>query len=129
LKTEVLKFALVGVASTLVDLAVYTFAIFLFPGGHATAKGIGFLTGTATGFSLNRRWTFQDRDSRWKSGAKYFLLYAVTFALNIATNQFGLGLLGHDMGGVIGSFIFATAVSSVTNYLGLKLFVFRRTND
>jgi putative flippase GtrA len=119
----------VGLASTLVDICVYSLVLLLIPGQFFTAKGVGFLAGTATGFGLNKSWTFQNRDSKLKTGSKYLLLYAFALLLNTVTNQFGLGLLGRNLFGLVTSFAFATTASSIANFLGLRFFVFRRSID
>lgn len=114
---------MVGATSVLTDLAVYALLLRTGAVGVSAAKGCSYLAGVAIGFALNKRWTFESSRRSAPEAIRYLLLYGATFAVNIACNNLALALFGAESHGV--AFLLATAVTTVLNFLGMRLFAFR----
>jgi putative flippase GtrA len=71
------RFAVVGVANTLLTLA--TFTLLTHAGAStAPASAVAFAAGAANGFRLNRRWTFGATDARGRAVvARYVAIQAL----------------------------------------------------
>lgn len=125
MKSKALKFGAVGVSSTVIDLAIYSASLAIMPGTFLFSKALGFIGGTAFGFYLNKQWTFSHQGEVGKTLIKYLLLYCSTLILNMVSNQLVLGLIGITLAAKATAFIFATALSAVTNFLVMRRFIFR----
>lgn len=117
-------FLVVGVATVLIDYAIYSLLVFL-GGGVALSKGVGFCSGTIFSYFANKRWTFGGSASGGKSFIVFGILYLTTLLVNIVVNQLVLGLVGTSQNGMLIAFVVATGVSAVLNFLGMKFLVFR----
>lgn len=128
-KKQAVKFGIVGVSSSLIDLIVYS-ALFYFLGIlPSIAKTLGYISGSIFGFIVNRRWTFRSNRSVRSSALPYALFYAVSLGLNVLTNSGILMIFGKDNPVVfVCAFCIATGVAATSNFLGLKFIVFRATH-
>ncbi len=118
-KKEIFRFLLSGITAVSVDLLSYTLLLQI----HTPlplAKGAGFLSGTLVTYFLNKFWTFQKPDREWQEVLRFIILYAVSMGINIGINH--LVLAQTDMLSI--AFLVATAVSTIFNFIGLKIFVF-----
>ena len=86
------------------------------------SKAISYLAGVVVGFALNKRWTFQSSQRTWTEPVSYLSLYAVTLGVNVGCNALVLSWL--DRSAI--AFLFATGVTTVINFLGLRLVTFRK---
>lgn len=120
---QFVKFGLVGVLNTLVDVLVYTLLIWI--GAHyLLAQPLSYGAGMVNSYLVNKCWTFQDR----RSGVGQFVRFAL---LNGGTLLLSLGLLyvfadglGFDpllSKGVV------TLFTVVANFAGSRWWVFRQT--
>lgn len=124
-KKQVVKFGLVGITSSAIDLIVYSTFFYVFGIIPSISKGVGFVSGSIFGFIVNRSWTFKSNRSVKASVVPYAVLYLVSLGLNIATNSGILFVLGKDSFLAFASaFVVATGVAATTNFLGLKFIVF-----
>ena len=124
-KYSAVRFGAVGSLSTLVDLLAYSICLVILPGAFLVSKAFGFISGTLVGFVLNKQWTFGHMGTSAKTLPKYLLLYAATLILNLLSNQLILSFFGTTIEVKAGAFLFATAVSAITNFLVMKRFIFR----
>lgn len=138
LKKELIKFTLIGILAVLVDLGAYWTLLNVLPeralsfvSNEAFAKTISFLCGMVVTYSLNKLWTWKQRDRSNKRLAKFAVLYGVSLFLNVFTNSTVLYILEHnkDIYDVpykyFIAFIGATGMSAVVNFAGQKFWVFR----
>lgn len=116
------RFLLTGGLAVLTDLLFYYILInFIWV---ALAKAISFIIGAIVAFLLGKYYTFeQPKTGIKKETFRFTLLYATTFMLNVASNQLALWVFP---AWVFFAFIFATAVSTICNFIGQKFFVFRK---
>jgi putative flippase GtrA len=92
------------------------------------ANGIAYLAGMVYGFFANKRLAF--RDGEKTSTAKvvrYILLHTGSLLVNVVTNSLMLGFLRHLPFDLFISFLAATAISTILNFIGLKYWVFKQS--
>ena len=117
------RFVVVGLVCVVADLSVYTALTDRLGIQPTTAKAISYLAGVAVGFGLNKRWTFRSSRRTWREPISYLLLYAATLGINVACNNFILALLPNWR---LLAFLFATGVTTVINFVGMRLVTFRK---
>lgn len=113
----------VGLLCVATDLCVYAALSTGLALSVAWSKAISYLAGVAVGFALNKRWTFQSSRRTWTEPVSYLLLYAVTLGVNVGCNALVLSWLV-DQKAI--AFLFATGVTTVINFLGMRLVTFRK---
>jgi putative flippase GtrA len=114
----------VGTLSVLVDLGVYSTLATGARLAVSLAKAISYLAGVVVGFVLNKRWTFESSRRSWQEATTYLVLYAVTLSVNVGCNRLVLSLFGADHRPL--AFIAATGVTTVLNFIGMRLVTFRQ---
>ena|SRR3990167_3993329 len=135
------KFAVVGVANTLVDLAVLTFLIYLEPSGragvlYALFKAIAFIIANLNSYLFNKFWTFKGEGGEKKTSvefSQYFIVSVIGMLINV-------GVATAVVTYVIPPFsmlekywpqvgaLFGTAFGLIWNFVGYKFVVFVRRN-
>ena len=137
-KKELIKFTLIGILAVLVDLSVYYVLLNVLPedvlqfaSNEAISKTISFLCGMVVTYSLNKLWTWKQRDRSNKRLVKFTVLYGVSLFLNVFTNSTLLYILEHNQDiydvpyKYFLAFVGATGMSAVVNFVGQKFWVFR----
>ena len=107
-----------------VDLAVYALLTSMTPWAWGIGKGISYAAGVVVGFLGNKFWTFESARRSATEPALYLALYGCTLLLNIACNQLALAAVGSEKKLI--AFLFATGVTMVANFLGMRFVAFRR---
>lgn len=125
IKREASIFLFVGLLTVVIDFCTYRLLLWSGVLDVATAKTIGFLTGTIFAYVANRMWTFRHTQSGG-SVPRFVLLYTCTLGINVCINSGVLHLAGTNQLGIGAAFILATGCSAVLNFLGMKFFVFKR---
>lgn len=121
LPTRPVRFALVGVANTLLGLLVIYAAKWAGDLPDLLANLLGYIVGLTVSYSLNARWTFAFRGRHGVAAPRFVLVILVAYLANIATVYALLGL-------AINSYIAQAAgiiPYTVIGYLGAALFAFR----
>lgn len=120
---ELLRFLVVGLSAVATDFAVYFLLVGFLPilPVHV-AKAISFIAGAVLAFVLNRGFVFRANGEAKRQALPFIALYLVSLALNNGVNAL---LLAHAVAKPIAWF-FATATSTVSNFLGMKFIVFRK---
>jgi putative flippase GtrA len=122
---ELIKFALVGVLNTGVDVVVF-FLLTWIGIPYVTAQVISYSCGAANSYLLNKVWTFR---SSGLSVAEMVRFAAVNL-LSLGISVVILKLLHDTMGlDLVVSKAGATLSGLAANFLGNKLWVFRRRGD
>ncbi len=117
------RFLVVGTTTVLVDLASYSFCLWLAV-GIDPAKGIGFAVGTIFAYVANRLWTFSARGGADRV-FRFAALYLSTLVVNVAVNAAMVWLGGTTKPALAAAFVVATGLSACLNFLGMKFLVFR----
>ncbi|WP_104523752.1 GtrA family protein [Blastococcus atacamensis] len=120
---QLVRFVVVGAASALVDLGVYTLALHLGSVTYA-ARALSFAAGTTTAYALNRRWAFGVSGSR-RRAASFALLYGTTFVVILATNALALAALPESPWRVTLAWALSQGLGTTVNFVVLRLVVFR----
>jgi len=142
---QAIKFVLVGILNTLVDLAVLNILI-LASGisagfGYSVFKGISFTVAVINSYFLNKFWTFKagEGEGRTKKPfgaaqgrefAQFFTVSLIGFGINVGVASLVVNAVGPQFGiapkiwANIGA-ICATLVGMSWNFLGYKFIVFK----
>lgn len=138
IKRELLCFIVIGVLATLTDFIVYWMLhTVLF---YSLAKTISFLSGSIVAYFLNKFITFKQKHHSAREIMRFAALYASTLIINVAVNSLAIILLTQFSSAmkfdfnqinitqtiIVFSFLGATAVSMVLNFIGQKYWVFKR---
>lgn len=118
IKRELTKFFFAGLAAVGTDLLVYYLLLNLL--NIEVSKGISFIMGSLVAFVINKYWTFKKPEKSHKEMIQFGVLYCTTLGLNVMTNKIVLDYT--DI--VLVSFIIATGISTVLNFVGQKWWVF-----
>lgn len=124
------RFLVVGVLATVVDAGTYTTMLWTGAAAvvwathpHDVAKLVSFFFGTVVSYVLNKRYTFASRGTGYREPILFTVLYTITLALNVAVNHGLIQALGPAWAPV--AFVAATATSTIVNFVGQKLWVFK----
>mgnify|MGYP001807147424 CR=1 FL=1 len=126
IRRELGVFLIVGGLTVLIDFLAYRGLLRLGLADVDPAKAAGFLAGTLFAYFANRFWTFGRQSSAPGGVWRFAALYAATLGVNVGVNALALTLLASLSAAVQLAFLLATGVSASLNFLGMKLFVFRR---
>ena len=122
-KNLLVRFLIVGVASTVFNYSVYAFLYLVAMVDYGKSFIIGFLCGVAFSYFLNRAWTFQVKTAgHTRDVWRYFTLYATSLliglvCISLAIEFFAVDPLLANLGTIL--------VTTCTNYTGLRFWVFR----
>lgn len=128
IKREISRFVCVGSLTVVLDFLSYQSLVWMNLIGFDLAKAMGFLIGTIFAYCANRFWTFGFYQHNFKSGWRFMFLYTTTLSANVSVNALILRLLADAASGVSIAFVCATGVSTLLNFLGMKLYVFKPTS-
>ncbi|MEO3943909.1 GtrA family protein [Gorillibacterium sp. CAU 1737] len=139
---DLLKFGLVGVGNTMVDFAVYTILYYVgVP--YRVAQCFSYAAGTLNSYILNKKWTFAakkpaasadstadaPRTDTHKANAAEALRFLVVNLFTLGLSILLLGLLKEQLGlHAIVAKLLVTLVTTLVNFVGSKLWVFRRSD-
>lgn len=141
---QMVKFGIVGILNTLVDFAVFQ-TLNLTLGWVYAAQVLGYTAGVINSYFWNSNWTFREQRTRSLKEMGLFLL------VNLASLSVSLGMIWllREVAGItnewvatwmpqaIAGFIkgdtlcklIATVFAIAVNYLGNRLFVFKKTPE
>lgn len=119
---QALKFIIVGLISTAINYGVFFGLYATGTMGYIYASGVGYLSGMLFGFYYNRKYTFYSREGVRKSLPIYLGVYLTSLLLSLILLR--LFVEGFNTNVLITNLcmIFLT---TVTNFLGVKVFAFR----
>ena len=118
IKRELNKFLYAGLAAVGTDLLVYYLLLNLL--SSEVSKGISFMIGSLVAFIINKYWTFKKPEKSYKEMILFGVLYSTTLGLNVMTNKIVLDYTSM----VLVSFLVATGISTILNFVGQKWWVF-----
>ncbi len=120
------KFAFVGVFNTLIDWAVY-FVLYQLCGVPATiAQVVGYICGIISSFIGNKFFTFKSKSNAFSETWKFVIVNLLSLAASELVIYVTTEI--YCWNGLIAK-IPATCVSMIINYLGSRLFVFKKGID
>lgn len=146
LQKQLIKFFMIGVLASLVDLVVYYLLLQMIPqfefdlaliGEHFhpdnkdLSKTISFVIGSLVTYNLNKFWTWRQKDRSHTRFVKFYTLYGISLLLNVFANKIALLVLTENEAfswvpsKFLVAFVFATGMSAVFNFAGQKIWVFK----
>lgn len=128
---QIRRFIVIGTSSVVVDLSLYAALTALLHLDTVPAKGLSYFSGMIVGFVGNKLWTFESSRKSVAEPIIYIALYATSLGVNVVCNEAALRI-GHVLDVLperenrIVAVLFATGVTTVLNFLGMRLITFRR---
>ena len=117
------RFLSVGVANTVVGLLVIYAAKWLLRLGDVAANALGYAVGLGLSFALNSRWTFAYQGPYLPALAKFAVVVAVAYAMNLLTVLGAIRFF--DVNAYIAQAL-GIVPYTLTTFLASKYLVFRR---
>ena len=117
------KFIMVGVLNTVINYGVFILLFIAFNLIYFVAGAIGFLSGSVSGFFLNRLWTFKSNVPIAAGFLKYFIIQLFCLGAHIATQIGVTEILGVPE---IFSQLAGITVTTFMNYFFSRSIVFNR---
>ena len=122
-----MKFIIIGVVSTLINYGVFFALYSWFDIHYVVSSGIGYVIGLLVGYLFNRNWTFTDDKSDEKT--KEFVLYIAVYGVSLLLSLGTIALLVDSLAwNPLLANVIAIGVSTITNFVGLKFFVFKHSH-
>ncbi len=112
-----------------VNLAVYTLAIYVFNLHYLLAATLSFLVAMTNNFLLNRYWTFKTHQSATQGfGGQYFKYFVVTlFGYTVNMILLWVFIDGFHWDKVFSQLV-AILVTTLSNFIGSKMWAFKAGN-
>ena len=123
---ELACFCLVGGINTLVDMGIFSLIYYVILSGNQNLFyipfAIGYLCGVVCSFVLNKVFTFRDKGNT----KTQWLPFLIVNLISLGAGQGGMALLG--LAGITGILakLITVPVTLAINYLGSKIFVFKK---
>lgn len=131
IRRELGAFLLVGCLAVLVDFCAYHACLTFAPQHAVFAKAFGFIGGAMFSYVANKAWTFARPQLVPEPGCaeRFVVLYGVTLAANVSVNSVALDYFAGLPRASHIAFVLATGTSTVLNFFGLKLLVFKASGS
>lgn len=126
---QLMKFNLIGIVNTAVDLSVFLVLYSVCGISSYAAHSIAYLAGTLNSFYWNRRWTFRQQ-ARSGTGGKTFLRFIILNGMTLALSTLGLVLLtryGHM--DAVWAKLTVTVGTMVVNFCVSRMWVFTQVTE
>ena len=118
-----LRFLIVGAFASIINLLCFYILFYKLNLFEITSYSISYIVGVATGYFFNKKWSFNYKKNSNKSlFYKYLLVY--TFNLFIGMVFFELVLILYNTKEFLVQSI-VIIITAISNFYGLKIFVFR----
>jgi len=121
---EIVKFAIIGGISTVVNYGIF-FLLFRHFGLHYLwASACGFLSGVVISYTGNRLWTFDSKEEKkLKEFGGYLAVCLVTISISLGFLNLQVQTL--HVTPLLANF-FAICLSAGLNFIFVKLFIFKK---
>jgi putative flippase GtrA len=118
---EFIKFALVGLLNTGVDVALFSLMVWLGV-SYLAAQVVSYSCGAANSYLLNKIWTFRSCGLSYSEMMRFAVVNLVSLGISLALltllhDRAGIGLAAAKGGATLGAL--------TANFLGNKVWVFR----
>lgn len=121
---RLLRYLAVGICSVAIDAVVYWFVAAAFGAPLFVAKPIGYVGGAVFAYFANWKFTFGARRGRLSEVA-FVLVYLSSLTVNEVVNQVFLLWMPDEWWRAPLAFLVTTGFTTVWNFLGMSLFVFK----
>ncbi len=121
------RFIAVGLINLAVCGAVFYLTIYVLNIHYVIGSTLAYVFGIFTSFYLNRYWTFNSKDNKQLIQlTKFVILSLICLGINDAVITFSVEGLKTS---IIAGQIIAVILTTVANFLGSKLIVFRKKEE
>lgn len=125
------KFLIVGVINTMVGTGVMFVFYNVFSLSYWISSASNYVVGSIVSYFLNKYFTFQSKEKSWKQISKFVLnitvCYLLAYGMAKPLVSFVLSDFNEKIQGNV-SMLFGMGFFVVLNYLGQRLFVFKKTD-
>jgi len=121
LSLQAVKYALTGVANSVIGIAVIFFALYQFGASDVAANAAGYAVGLSISFVLNRSWTFAHKGAISESLVKFLLIVGLAYLCNLAMVLVTHRVLGWN---VYLAQLLGVAVYTFIGFFGSRNFAF-----
>lgn len=121
LKGELVRFLFVGGAAVLIDAVGYYFLLQYELLNPSWAKRVSFALGSVWAFFMNKFYTFDQKRLRLSEPLIFLMVYGFGWFVNSIAHDIVFGLCGVKSL----AFLFATGLSTCSNFIGQKWIVFK----
>lgn len=121
--TQFFKFVTVGILSTSLNYFCFYVLFSFFSLNYMLSSATGYLFGVFVGFIFNKGWTFQYQIITVKEPLQYITVYTFSLLLGLALLRLLVSKLNipPEIANVA-----TIALTTITNFSGLKFWVFRK---
>ena len=127
--SKIMKFGSVGAIGSVTNLSLFTTLTFL-DVNYNIASILAFLVAVTQNYTLNKKWTFKDHNSKTrKKFIKYFILNFISFLVNLLVLNIIILNFGDDNLTKIIAQALGIAVAMGFNFLGSYLVIFAKSKD
>jgi putative flippase GtrA len=119
---QILSFSLIGILNSAITLFIIFFLYNLIHLHYLIANLIGYIIGLISSFILNKKYTFKSKENSTKEILLFFILFGMSYLLNLCTVMFLMELINVDntLSQIAGMLMY-----TVTNFLGNKYWTFK----
>jgi uridine kinase/putative flippase GtrA len=122
---EAARFVVVGLASTVINYSIFIILYSQLSMPYLVSSACGYVSGVLFGFRYNKKITFKSKNNYRSELIKYFMVYLFSLLLGLAILKTAVS--DYSLNPSIGNII-SIAFTTITNFLGCKFFVFRKTH-
>lgn len=120
---EFSKFVIVGIIRTIMGMVIVFIPYNVWGVNYILCNVVGYSVALVTGFIMHRKWAFESQN-RWTNE---IIPYLATFGLGFLVNMILLLIFAEKLGMNKNiSLVIASGGFTLTNYLGNKLWTFRK---
>lgn len=124
---EITRFALVGATTVIIDLIFYKSLLYA-NFDLNWAKGLSFIIGSLFAYFANKRITFLIKSNNFNKIFFFAAVYSFGLLINVVINSSLLKVMYNFEYKIMICFFISTFFSALSNYIGMKFFVFNVAN-
>lgn len=118
------RFGLVGVLNTIIDFLAFSICSGLMGINYIPSQVVGYSFGVTNSFILNKKWTFDDRNSSKKTFRVLIQFIAVNL-ISLGITLIAMNFLVKNLRlNIYLSKVIVIFIAQIANFLGYKLWVF-----
>lgn len=127
IKREVLRFSLVGISTVTVAYIIYRTLVF---SGldRDISNGLAYGFGVFLSFFANKYWTFKNKKKSHQVLVQFLILHVFSLFACVFINSIAFINLANNIFRFEIAFLLGIATSTLLNFIGMKYFVFRKSN-
>ena len=122
IKTQFLRFIATGLISTIASCIVFVISLRVFDIHYLISNIIAFISGLLIGYPCNKKWTFSNSNQDETHFLRYFAVYVFSVTISLIFLRITIEMF--ELMPEI-AFILSIAITTCTNFIGIKFLVFK----